>query len=123
LFKYLAKQLVDDIIPTYELFIPLFSDHKSFIRHFAAEAFSFLLRKVKGPQLSEAIDAIVQSFMSGRVSLSKMKCYEEGVAMLFYETVKQVDGRLHSRGHLLLKEIFMKAFSESSSAEYNEHGA
>jgi len=47
LFKYLLKQLIADVDKTFFMMRPLFENNKDYIRRFASESFSFLLRRIK----------------------------------------------------------------------------
>uniref|UniRef100_A0A8C4NBG0 Uncharacterized protein n=1 Tax=Eptatretus burgeri TaxID=7764 RepID=A0A8C4NBG0_EPTBU len=46
LFKFLWRLLIKDIHSVYSMYSPLLEHKKEHIRHFAAESFSFLMRKV-----------------------------------------------------------------------------
>ncbi|RKO94831.1 hypothetical protein BDK51DRAFT_29883, partial [Blyttiomyces helicus] len=100
MFKYLAKELAVDIIPTFELIAPYLGDGKPFIRRFTAEAFGFLLRKVKGADADRAYAAIVSSLRE-----NPKKDYCEGVSILFFETIKQVKNNLHSKARWILSKL------------------
>ncbi len=56
---------------------------KPYVRHFTAEAFAFLLRKARGADLTKIIKCILDTL---RVEPSKE--FEEGLAMLFFESIK-----------------------------------
>ncbi|KAJ3039093.1 U3 snoRNP protein [Rhizophlyctis rosea] len=99
-FKYLWKELLLDIIATYQLLEPYLKDNKPFIRRFAAEAFGFLLRKVKGQAAEMTYRHIVQSL---RVDSRAEYC--EGVSLLFYETIKSVKDNINSSAKLILQRL------------------
>ncbi|KAF7724248.1 U3 snoRNP protein [Apophysomyces ossiformis] len=86
-------------------------DHKSkpYIRHFTAEAFAFLLRKARGKDLEDIVRHILASLRSNAT-----KEYEEGLAMLFFECIKQVDHRMHSRGEAIYKVLLHQSYEELS---------
>ena len=56
---------------------------KPYIRHFTAEAFAFLLRKTRGADLSKAVKCILDT-LKAEPSVE----FEEGLAMLFFESIK-----------------------------------
>lgn len=56
---------------------------KSYIRHFSAEAFAFLMRKSRGKGLTEIVQHILTSLRE-----DSSEAYVEGIAMLFFECLK-----------------------------------
>lgn len=56
---------------------------KPYIRHFTAEAFAFLLRKTRGANLTKIVQHMLDTL---RAEPSKQ--FEEGLAMLFFESIK-----------------------------------
>jgi len=53
LFKFLRKQLVDDLDNFFTLFHPLLGPgHRDFVRQFAAEAYGFLMRKIPAKMMA-----------------------------------------------------------------------
>ncbi|ORY03876.1 hypothetical protein K493DRAFT_276201 [Basidiobolus meristosporus CBS 931.73] len=102
LFKYLSKQLVADLRPTFRLLSPLLGEHqqKPYIRVFAAESFSFLIRKTRGDDLHNIISHMVTSLVG---NYSDDYCH--GISALLYEASKHVNNRLHSRGISILMEL------------------
>ncbi|KAL1915418.1 uncharacterized protein VTP21DRAFT_6876 [Calcarisporiella thermophila] len=120
LFKYLAKQLSADLRPTYRLIAPLLGEHqhKPYIRHFAAESFGYLLRKPRAKELKVIIAYILESLRT-----TPTEDYVEGLSMLFFESIKQVDGRLHSRGLALLSELMEQLHLEQATSEAIENNS
>jgi U3 small nucleolar RNA-associated protein 20 len=120
LFKYLSKQLTNDLSPTFAMLAPLLGEdnqQKPYIRHFAAESFAFLLRKARGKDLT-----LIMEYILERVRQEPNEEFVEGVAMLFFECVKQVDHQLHSRGVAIFKELILHMYREdvdSNSIEEN----
>lgn len=72
---------------------------------FAAEAFGFLLRKLKPSESAEVYAFILQSLRE-ETSPKIADSYCEGLAVLFFEIVKQVNHNLHSRVQYVLKNLF-----------------
>ncbi|KAI9139232.1 armadillo-type protein [Paraphysoderma sedebokerense] len=105
LFKYLSKQLLQNLIPIYNVLSPLLGQStriaKPYIRLFAAEAFSYLLRKAKSDVLSNVMDAIFNSLAENETDE-----FVEGIALLMFETMKSVNHTLHSRFRVLIEELF-----------------
>lgn len=58
---------------------------KSYIRHFSAEAFAFLMRKTRGKGLTEVVHHILTSLRE-----DPSQAYVEGIAMLFFECLKVI---------------------------------
>lgn len=56
---------------------------KPYVRHFTAEAFAFLLRKARGADLTKIIKCILNTLRE-----DPSENFEEGLAMLFFESVK-----------------------------------
>jgi len=70
-FSLLAKLLGED------------NQAKPYVRHFTAEAFAFLLRKARGADLTKIITCILDTLRAD----PSME-FEEGLAMLFFESIK-----------------------------------
>ncbi|KAJ1564236.1 U3 snoRNP protein, partial [Nowakowskiella sp. JEL0078] len=109
LFKYLSKELLSDMIPTYLLLSKLIKDHRLFIRVFAAEAYGFLLRKAKGDIMEMTYKSIIKS-----LEMDSSTSYSEGVALIFFEALKGVKEKLHSRASVILLTVlsFLDGTSE-----------
>ncbi|KAI8575447.1 hypothetical protein K450DRAFT_261769 [Umbelopsis ramanniana AG] len=110
LFKYLSKQMTNDLCPTFAMLAPLLGEdnqQKPYIRHFAAESFAFLLRKARGKDLT-----LIMEYILERVRQEPNEEFVEGVAMLFFECIKQVDHQLHSRGVAIFKELILHMYRE-----------
>ncbi|KAI8366801.1 armadillo-type protein [Radiomyces spectabilis] len=106
LFKFLSRQILPDIRQTFQMLAKLLGeDHstKPYIRHFTAEAFAFLMRKLRGKDLADMVEHILSS-----LSAEPSREYTEGLAMLLFECIKQVDHRLHSRGEAVYKELLQQ---------------
>ncbi|KAH8554731.1 armadillo-type protein [Umbelopsis sp. PMI_123] len=120
LFKYLSRQLTNDLCPTFAMLAPLLGEdnqQKPYIRHFAAESFAFLLRKARGKDLT-----LIMEYILERVRQKPNEEFVEGVSMLFFECIKQVDHQLHSRGVAIFKELIIHMYREdvdSNSIEEN----
>lgn len=121
LFKYLSKQLATDLCPTFAMLTPLLGEdnqQKPYIRHFAAESFAFLLRKARGKDLTHIMEYILE-----RVRKEPNEEFVEGVSMLFFECIKQVDHQLHSRGVAIFKELITQMYREDVNSSNIEENA
>ncbi|KAI9336805.1 armadillo-type protein [Obelidium mucronatum] len=98
LFKYLSREISEDILPTFQIFQIVMQDHRPYIRQFGAEAFGFIIRKVTAEKLSILFKHIIKSLHK-----NQSWAYSEGVAILMFETVKQVRNTLHSRAISILR--------------------
>uniref|UniRef100_A0A3Q3Q499 Uncharacterized protein n=1 Tax=Monopterus albus TaxID=43700 RepID=A0A3Q3Q499_MONAL len=87
LYKYLWRLMVKDIINIYSLYSTLLAHKKEHIRKFAAESFSFLMRKV--PDL----DGLLTHVFS---DLQQHPDKSEGVGRLLFEMCKGVRNMFHS---------------------------
>nr|CAG8462811.1 15738_t:CDS:10 [Entrophospora candida] len=102
LFKYLLKQVTDNLCSTFKLMAPLLGKEyqKPYIQHFAAEAFAYLLRKAQDDKLTNIIRFIIDS-----ANASPNDVYYEGLSMLFCETIKSSENKIRSKGTILLREL------------------
>jgi len=67
----------------------LFENNKDYIRRFASESFSFLLRRIKGERLRNILTIILES-----INDCESKCVENyisGIGMLLSETIKVIN--------------------------------
>ncbi|KAI8909755.1 armadillo-type protein [Gorgonomyces haynaldii] len=106
LFKSLSKFLVQDIIQLYDLMLPLVGHSKPFIQSFCAESFGFMLRKAKAdpkPIYSHILDSC----------LDKDESFLKGVALLLFESVKQVAGTFFSKAPQMITLLLDLCFSKS----------
>ncbi|XP_056223520.1 small subunit processome component 20 homolog [Seriola aureovittata] len=87
LYKYLWKLMVKDMTNIYSLYSTLLEHKKEHIRKFAAESFSFLMRKV--PDL----DAVLTHVFS---DLQQHPDKAEGAGQLLFEMCKGVRNMFHS---------------------------
>ncbi|KAI9252331.1 hypothetical protein BDA99DRAFT_563365 [Phascolomyces articulosus] len=115
LFKYLARQILPDLSSTFTLISSLLGeDHKQkpYIRHFTAEAFAFLLRKTRGKEFAAITQHILESLRE-----NPSEQYIEGLAMLFFECMKQVENQLHSRASNMYKELLTQVLNEKGDVD------
>uniref|UniRef100_A0A4W6DX27 UTP20 small subunit processome component n=1 Tax=Lates calcarifer TaxID=8187 RepID=A0A4W6DX27_LATCA len=87
LYKYLWRVMVKDMTNIYSLYSTLLAHKKEHIRNFAAESFSFLMRKV--PDL----DALLTHVFS---DLQQHPDKAEGAGQLLFEMCKGVRNMFHS---------------------------
>ncbi|XP_071756588.2 small subunit processome component 20 homolog isoform X1 [Centroberyx gerrardi] len=87
LYKYLWRLMVKDMTNMYSLYSTLLAHKKEHIRKFAAESFSFLMRKV--PDL----DALLSHMFS---DLQQHPDKAEGAGQLLFEMCKGVRNMFHS---------------------------
>uniref|UniRef100_A0A4W5L4R2 UTP20 small subunit processome component n=1 Tax=Hucho hucho TaxID=62062 RepID=A0A4W5L4R2_9TELE len=87
LYKYLWRLMVKDMTKMYSLYSTLLAHKKEHIRKFAAESFSFLMRKV--PDL----DALLNHMF---LDLEEHPGKAEGVGQLLFEMCKGVRNMFHS---------------------------
>ncbi|XP_034530006.1 small subunit processome component 20 homolog [Notolabrus celidotus] len=99
LYKYLWKVMVKDMTKIYGLYSTLLAHKKEHIRKFAAESFSFLMRKV--PDL----DALLSLMFS---DLEQHPDKAEGAGQLLFEMCKGVRQMFHSCAGNALPVAFRK---------------
>lgn len=112
LFKYLAKLLVLDLRPTYDLMAPLLGKERQqpHIARFAAEAMSFLIKKAAVPALREkALNKIVQHAKSDLLKSYGSRqygLYFHGLMTMFAEAAKGSGLNIHSSGTAIIRSMF-----------------
>ncbi|PVV00865.1 hypothetical protein BB560_004736 [Smittium megazygosporum] len=105
LFKYLQKHIIADIIPTFDILSPFLGAEKqrNHIRRFAAEALSFLVRKLKPKQLEVFVNHVYLNLTSA--DNTNPEYYTQGLALLFFESIKGVDSKLLPQTANIFKSI------------------
>jgi U3 small nucleolar RNA-associated protein 20 len=116
LFKYLSKLLVLDLRPLFDLMAPLIGKkrQKEFVMRFAAEAFSFLIRRaaVSYHKNKRPVQKIVKHILQ---SLHKedqeepSQPYLEALATLFGEAISGVNGEISANGEFIFHELLTEA--------------
>ncbi|KAJ3025180.1 UNVERIFIED_CONTAM: U3 snoRNP protein [Siphonaria sp. JEL0065] len=114
LFKYLSREISEDILPTFQIFQIVMDDHRPYIRQFGAEAFGFIIRKVSSENLNGLFKYIIKS-LHKNVGWT----YSEGVAILMFETLKQVRNNLHSRAISILRQLVTLILTTCSKPDDN----
>ncbi|KAF0029549.1 hypothetical protein F2P81_018654 [Scophthalmus maximus] len=110
LYKYLWRVMVKDMTNIYSLYSTLLAHKKDHIRKFAAESFSFLMRKV--PDL----DALLTHVFS---DLQQHPDKAEGTGQLLFEMCKGVRNMFHSNAaNVSVVEVL--GFVEAKGAEASE---
>uniref|UniRef100_UPI00359014F6 small subunit processome component 20 homolog n=1 Tax=Myxine glutinosa TaxID=7769 RepID=UPI00359014F6 len=99
LYKFLWRLLVQDIRSVYSMYSPLLEHKKEHIRNFAAESFSFLMRKV--PDHESLFD-----WMFLDLVLNPAKA--EGVGQLLFQMCRGVQQHFHSCTERVLRIMLSK---------------
>ncbi|KAF2487331.1 armadillo-type protein [Neohortaea acidophila] len=112
LFKYLSRLLVPDLRPLYDLMAPYLGkeSQKPFIIRFAAESLSFLMRKTATSYQRdcEPLDIIMSHILDNcdiNERGASQDMYQQGVMTLLTESMKGVQGGLHSGGTAVLQSL------------------
>ena len=111
IFKYLARQLTDDLCAVFDILSELLGKHDTRHIHnirFAAEALSFLIRRA-GPN---AQVSFLRHILKDNADLGEHDLYCEGLSLLIAETIKGVDHSLHGRG-LQFLELLLDVVTET----------
>ncbi len=90
LLKLMRRTLLENMGTVFGFFQGLLLHQKSYVREFAAQSFSFLLRKLQPQKLSELLDSLWPL-------LDLEKHAEAGLATLLFQTMRGFSGRLHSQ--------------------------
>ncbi|KNC97022.1 uncharacterized protein SPPG_07836 [Spizellomyces punctatus DAOM BR117] len=109
LVKYQSKYLLNDMSSTFDLMVPLLRSTKEYIRRFAAESFGSLMRKVQGASAALLYEDIIR-----RLRATPEDPLLDGLSALFFEAVKQVDGNVHYRSPVMVRQLFLVILSEGS---------
>ncbi|XP_050963565.1 small subunit processome component 20 homolog [Labeo rohita] len=99
LYKYLWRMMVKDMDKIYSIYSKLLAHKKEHIRNFAAESFSFLMRKVPD------YDALF-TFMFSNLSESPQKA--KGAGQLIFEMCRGVRNMFHSCATKALPMVLKK---------------
>lgn len=117
LFKYLSRLLVPDLRPLFDLMAPLLGTehHKAFVSRFAAESFSFLVRRAgagyhrdKMP-LRLIIKHISEQLRDTRAS-SRDHEFRHGLMYLLADSLKGVQRGFHSTAPVILQELLAEIY-------------
>lgn len=112
-FKYLSKTLVEDLLPTFKILIPLLQlNKKTYISRFCAEALSFLIRKLKVDSLTSVIE---YSFNQQSEIIHENGSYCESLVVLYSESMKNTKGSFHSKSTNILSKLIENSLSNKSS--------
>ncbi|KAI7881842.1 hypothetical protein K492DRAFT_206553 [Lichtheimia hyalospora FSU 10163] len=110
LFKYLSRQLLNDLCSVFSEMCHLLGKDqhvRAHIRRYTAEAFAFLMRKARKEKLSDLIKHILQSLLENGTEE-----YVEGLSMLFFESMKQIDHRLHTKAEPIYNELLVQILNQ-----------
>ncbi|KAJ1752902.1 U3 snoRNP protein [Coemansia sp. RSA 1821] len=117
LFKYLARGLIQDLRPTFNLLSPMLGieRQKANVRRFTAESMAFLIRKLRGATLQHFVEHTVHAMLE--CPANRLADFRDGLALLYFECMRNVDTRLHSRASAiyaaLLHELYKEEFVAS----------
>jgi U3 small nucleolar RNA-associated protein 20 len=113
MFKYLAKLLIPDLRPTYDLMSPLMGKDRvpPHIARFAAEAMSFLVKKAAAPAHRErALPLIISHAKKDLESIKDTRqagLYYHGIMTLFAEAIRGNGLNVHMSGSAIFQSLFM----------------
>lgn len=107
LFKYLSRLLTSNLVPTYDILLPLFGGVKGnkqrpFVLRFAAESLGFLIRRCGDESLKTIIDHIV----GGVASDSLNQQFVHSSAQLLASSLKGPQITLHSKAPKLISVYY-----------------
>ena len=112
LFKYLLRQLLDDLPAAFEAYRPLLAHDRAHVREFAAESFSYLLRRLPVGRLPSVLTSAIVPHIGVRgVALDR------GIAQLLFHVTVGLGHAFHSKAPHLLKSVLAilhPAFSPSA---------
>ena len=127
LFKFLSRLLVSDLRPTFDIMAPYLGKQrqKPFVARFAAEAFSFLIRKAgaMSERNSAPLETVVEHILMDiqkTAETGNTELYRQGIMATFVEAIKGINNGIHSAGPSILRCIFLNASKECETEGYSE---
>ncbi|KAJ2278688.1 U3 snoRNP protein, partial [Coemansia sp. RSA 371] len=123
LFKYLAKSLVLDLRPTFNLLSPMLGGErqKANVRRFTAESMAFLIRKLRGNALQQFVEHVVHTMLE--CAPTRLPDFQNGLALLFFECMRNVETQLHSRASAIYTALLRELYKEELDGERLEDNA
>ncbi|KAH7115212.1 armadillo-type protein [Dendryphion nanum] len=122
LFKYLSRLLVPDLRPVFNLMAPLLGKHhqKIFVKRFAAESLSFLVRKAAAGYHRDKtpLQLIIKHASDQLYELQETgKDYEfqQGLMSLFSDSIKGIQHGLHSSATAIMQEILLQTYDQDKT--------
>ncbi|KFH66562.1 hypothetical protein MVEG_07087 [Podila verticillata NRRL 6337] len=120
LFKKYSEKLRTNLCPTFKLLAPLLGEdntQKPYIRNFAAESFSYLIRKAPADHLR-----VILAYILSLLRETPTEDFVEGVAKLLFETIKLVGNQFQHKGvDVVLREV-IRALKQEQDVEATEEG-
>ncbi|AGO12351.1 AaceriAEL006Wp [[Ashbya] aceris (nom. inval.)] len=107
IFKYLSRQLTQDLIPTFTMLFPLLSHKKEYMSRFAAEALSFLIRKSSAKNLLPFVHNSCKT-----LSQLENNNFYDGLHSLFSEALKSTSDTLHSKANVIVSVLLQVALDK-----------
>jgi hypothetical protein len=102
LFKYLLRQLLADLPAAFGAYRPLLAHERAHVRDFAAESFSFLLRRLTASKLPSAVAHAILPHVGAHGA-----ALDQGIAQLFFYTVRGLGHAFHSRAPIVVKALIL----------------
>ena len=106
IFKYLSRVLSDDLVPTFDMLLPLLSHPKEYLSRFSAEALSFLVRKSSSKKLL----ALTAHFFPNVTASDEDSNLYDGLLTLFTESIISTPESLHSKSSAIVSVLLEQAF-------------
>ncbi|KAJ8603451.1 hypothetical protein MRB53_042148 [Persea americana] len=119
IFKYLTKIASSRLNEIYEIFSPLLGRNnkpKPYQVRFVAESLSFLIRKAKPDVRSGFIEYVTQDYMASPRSTA----YIGSIALVYAETIKNVNHSIHGLGLSFLEQILDLYTSANTTEPSND---
>ncbi len=118
LFKYLCKNMLNDITIWFEKYSTNLLNHKQdYVRQFASESFSFLILKLSDDKLITYVEKVFDLLFEEANENDELLF--DGVSNLFYEIIKGPLGKFHSKA-LTIIEILLKQLQKEQNANRAE---
>jgi len=124
-FKYLQKELVKDMDTLLRHYLPLLTHKREFVRSFAAESYSYLLRRLEREDLAKSLKSLMRSssllplIATSSLSHTVADTHHsgegyllDGISRLLFSVMRGVKGAFHSKMQFVFQTI-LQIFSET----------
>lgn len=103
-FKYLSKDLSQDVNITFDKFLPVFTTNKKdYLRRFCAESLSYLIRKLSETSTEKFMNQVINKMDFTEPS---NELYQDSVISLITETMTNSGGSFHSKTSSLMRILW-----------------
>ncbi|KYQ90452.1 HEAT repeat-containing protein [Tieghemostelium lacteum] len=111
MLKFLEKQIIPEFFKFYQIYSQLFLQKRQYIRRFAAESMSFIMRKIVLEEMDKTLEFLNQQLEKNHQSPE----YLDAFSFLLFHSVKGVKSKFHSRCEYVLPMFFQSLLKSNST--------